>query len=84
MIGANAADIATSWNAQEGNPALRVGQGQFGTASVALKSGFVAGSLLIQHVVLRHRPDLQRRMAWLNFAASGGLGAVAVHNSRIN
>ena len=79
-IGANIADVASSWHQTEANPVLGGRTSQFGVGSVAIKSGFVGTSLLIQHVALRHRPDLYKRMAWLNFATSGALGAVAAHN----
>ena len=79
-IGANIADVASSWHQTEANPVLGGKSSQFGVTSVAIKSGFVGTSLLIQHVALRHRPDLYKKMAWLNFATSGALGAVAAHN----
>ncbi len=53
---------------------------QFGFASVAIKSGVVATSLLIQHVALRHRPDLYKKLAWMNFVTAGVLGGVASRN----
>jgi hypothetical protein len=53
---------------------------RFGTASVAIKTGFVLGSLVIQHVALSHRPDLYRKLSWLNFASAGVLGGVANYN----
>jgi hypothetical protein len=80
VVAANAADIASSWHGQEANPFVAGGGSQFGMKSVAIKSGFVATSLLIQHVALRHRPDLHKRMAWLNFATAGVLSGVAKHN----
>ena len=80
VVAANAADIASSWRGQEANPVVAGGGSQFGMRSVAIKSGFVATSLLVQNVVLRHRPDLHKRMAWLNFATAGVLGGVARHN----
>ena len=52
----------------------------FGATSVAIKSGLVATSLLIQHVALRHRPDLYKKLAWMNFATSGVLVGVAKYN----
>ncbi len=83
LLGSNVADIATSWSGMEANPVVAGGRSQFGATSVAIKSGFVGASLLIQHVVLRHRPDLHRQMAWMNFATSGVLGGVAAHNASL-
>jgi len=80
VLAANAADVASSWNYHEANPVLGGSGAQFGTTSIAIKSGFVAGSLLIQHVALRHRPDLYKKMAWFNFGTAGALGGVAKYN----
>lgn len=83
VLGANAADAATSWRAQEANPVVSGSGSQFGVASLAIKSGFVGTSLLIQHIALRHRPDLYKRMAWMNFITAGALGGVASHNMNV-
>lgn len=80
VLAANAADVASSWSQQEANPLLAGGGARFGATSVAIKTGFVATSLVIQHVALRHRPDLYKKLAWLNFATSGVLGGVAKYN----
>ncbi len=80
VLGANAADAATSWRALEANRALAGNGSQFGVASLAIKSGFVGTSLLIQHIALRHRPDMYKHMAWMNFITAGVLGGVASHN----
>ena len=79
-IAANAADVASSWSQQEANPLVAGGGAQFGATSIAIKSGFVATSLLIQHIALRHRPDLYKKLAWLNFGTAGVLGGVARYN----
>lgn len=79
-IAANAADAASSWSQQEANPVVAGGGAQFGATSIAIKSGFVATSLVIQHIALRHRPDLYKKLAWLNFGTAGVLGGVAHYN----
>jgi hypothetical protein len=83
VLAANAADAATSWRTQEANPVVAGTGGQFGIMSVAIKSGLVGTSLLIQHIALHHRPDLYKRMAWMNLITSGVLGAVANHNMSV-
>ena len=83
LLAANAADAASSWRGQEVNPVVAGPTANFGVTSFAIKAGFVGASLLIQHVVLRHRPDLEKRMAWMNFISSGALGGVAAHNMSI-
>jgi hypothetical protein len=80
VLAANVADVASSWNQQEANPLVSGGGTQFGTTSVAIKTGFVATSLLIQHIALRHRPDLYKKLAWMNFGTAGILGGVAKYN----
>ena len=80
VLAANVADVASSWSQQEANPLVAGGGAQFGTTSVAIKTGFVATSLLIQHIALRHRPDLYKKLAWMNFGTAGVLGGVAKYN----
>ena len=81
VVAANAADAATSFGNREANPFLAAPGTRFGTASLAIKYGFTGGSLLMQHLVLRHRPDLQKRLAWLNFVTAGAQAGAAAHNS---
>jgi hypothetical protein len=51
-----------------------------GAGSVAIKLALVGSSFLLQRLVLRHRPDLYRRVAWLNLAIGGAQGSVVQHN----
>lgn len=83
VAAANAADAVSSWKAQEANPLVAGTGTRFGIESLAIKSGFVATSLLIQHIALRHRPDWYKRMAWMNVVTAGALGQVARHNSSL-
>jgi hypothetical protein len=52
----------------------------FGAGSVAIKLGLVGSSFLLERLVLRHRPDLYRGVAWLNLGIAGAQGAVVQHN----
>jgi len=83
VLAVNAADAASSWHGQEANRLVAGTGTQFGGTSIAIKSGFVATSLVLQHVVLRHRPDLYKRMAWINFGTSAAFGGVVVHNYQV-
>ena len=83
VVAVNAADVLTSWSRTEANPVIARPGAQFGVSSVALKSGFVGASLLLQHVALRHHPGWHKRLAWMNFVTSGVLGGVAAHNARV-
>jgi hypothetical protein len=80
VLAANTLDVASSWRNREANPFVAGPTTQFGVTSMAIKSGFVGASLLMQHFVLRHHPEAAKRMAWMNFVTSGVLGGVAAHN----
>lgn len=83
VIAANTADAASSWRKPEAN-AIVAGRGQdFGGSSLAIKAGFVVASLVLQRVTLRHRPDLHKRLTWINFATAGMLGGVARWNASV-
>jgi hypothetical protein len=85
LIGANAADLASSWGRPELNPLLTPGStgGRFGWQSATIKLGLAGGSLLFQRYVLRRRPELQRGFAISNFVAAGAMSAVAVRNQTL-
>jgi hypothetical protein len=74
------ADVASSWHRPEANPVMAGPQSTFGGRSVAIKLGLVGTSFLLERVVLRHRPDLYRRIAWLNLGIAGAQAAVVGHN----
>ena len=46
-----------------------------GVTSVAIRSGVVGATLLIERALLKHHPQRNSRMAWLNVAVAGGLAA---------
>jgi len=80
LAASSAADAASSWRRPEANPVLASPGSTFGAGSVAIKLGLAGSSLLLERIVLRHRPDLYGRVAWLNFGTAGALGAVVQHN----
>gem|GEM_PF-3481402 len=82
LIGAHAADLASSWGRPEVNPLLSPGAagGRFGWQAATIKLSLAAGSLVIQRFVLRRRPDLQKTFALSNFIAAGAMGGVAIRN----
>src|ERR1039457_4619275 len=79
LAASSAADVASSWSRPEANPVLAHPGATFGAGSVAIKLGLVGTSFLLERVVLRHRPDLYRRVAWLNFGIACVQGAVVQH-----
>ncbi len=54
-IGAQGADIASSWGGIEANPRLMAGR-RFGWQAASIKIGVVGTGLLIQRYVLRRHP----------------------------
>jgi hypothetical protein len=84
IVAGNAADALSSWHHPEANPVLAHPGAAFDMRSVALKAGFLGGSLLIEHWALSHNPRLYRRLAWMNVAIAGGLGGVAMYNTSLH
>ena len=84
LVAGNAADALSSWHHPEANPVLAHPGAAFDMRSVALKAGFLGGSLLIEHWALSHNPRLYRRLAWMNVAIAGGLGGVAMYNTSLH
>ena len=80
LAASGAADVASSWRRPEANPVMAGPGSTFGGGSVAIKLGLVGSSILLERLVLRHRPDLYRRVAWLNFGIAGAQAAVVRHN----
>jgi hypothetical protein len=84
LVASSAADAASSWQRPEANPVMAAPGSKFGVQSAALKLGLVGSSILLERLILRHRPDLYRRVAWLNFVISGAQGAVVQHNVSVH
>ena len=81
LAAAHSADAATSWNKRELNPMLSPGGGAFGAQALAVKCAVSIGSLGLQAILLRNRPQLAKMFARLNFMETGIIGATAIHNS---
>ena len=81
IVASSAADSVSSWHKSEANPVLGP---QFDARSLAIKSALIGGSLLIEHFAIQHNLRLYRAFGWLNLGVSVGLGAVAVHNTRVH
>ncbi|MFN7999039.1 MAG: hypothetical protein U0Q18_35790 [Bryobacteraceae bacterium] len=82
LVGANAADAATSWGKGEANPLMRTGT-RFGFGSMAIKTGLVAGTLTLQHIVIRKNPERAPFFVISNTAGAALLGVVAARNAAI-
>ncbi len=82
LIGANTADIASSWGKYEANPLLRTGQ-RFGYGAMAIKLGVLAGSLTAQHFVVRKSPRQVPFLTSANLAGTAVLSVVAARNMRV-
>lgn len=81
LAAAHSADAATSWNKRELNPLLSPSSGAFGAQMLAVKCAVTVGSLGLQAILLRRRPQLAKMFARLNFMEAGVIGATAIHNS---
>ena len=82
LVGANVADIASSFGKNEANPLVRTGQ-RFGYGSAAIKVGVLTGSLAAQYWIGRKAPRQMPYMASANLAVTALLAATAAHNMRI-
>jgi hypothetical protein len=80
LAAAGVADAASSWHRPEANPVVAGSGSTFGMGSVAIKLGLVGSSFVLERVILRHRPDLYRHIAWLNLGIAGAQGAIVAHN----
>jgi hypothetical protein len=74
------ADSISSWGRKEANPLLG---STFNTQSLAVKSGVLGGTILLQRYAIHKNPKIQRTLTWLNFAVGAGLGGVAFRNFRL-
>lgn len=84
LVGALAADVATSWGKREINPLVPTAGGMFGGRSLGLKAGVTGGSLIAQHFFLKKSPQAERAMTFANFGLAGLLTSAAVSNSRVS
>lgn len=84
LVGALAADIATSWGKREINPLVPTSGGQFGAGSMGLKIGVTGGALAAQHFFLKRSPQAERAMTFTNFGMAGLLTSAAVSNARVS
>jgi len=80
-----AGDMATSWQAgQRGavevNP---ICSDRFGLRQTAILGGMTAGEMVLQLIVMRHHPELEKRVAIADFGAAGLHGWMIVRNSQI-
>jgi hypothetical protein len=80
LVAANALDIHSSYGKYEVNPVVAGSGGRFTGRSVAVKSGIVAGTLLVQWLIVRKHPDWKAKLAWLNWGTAGMYSGVALRN----
>ncbi len=81
LAAANILDARSSLGRPELNPLLRNAQGNFSVArSAALKSAAVGGSLALEALLIRSRPELARTSSLVNFVSAGAVTAVAIRN----
>jgi hypothetical protein len=84
VVAAGALDVASSRGGAEANPLLRGSNGTFNTGrAVLLKSLVTGGMVATEALVMRHSPGSGHSAAIVNFATSGTIGALAVHNWKV-
>lgn len=80
MVGAAAADIASSWGCAEANPILRSSDGRFRAQGLAIKAGFTAGSLVATHLLKKKFPKFERPLTFMMGGTSTFLYTTAFRN----
>lgn len=82
LAATNALDVHSSWGKHELNPVLAGSNGTFGAHSALIKLGIQGGLMGMEYLLTRGHPTgkLYRALAIVNFGASAGFGAIAVHN----
>jgi hypothetical protein len=82
LTAASFADLGASLGHNEANPALRSSNGSFSFGKgISIKAGVTALTLVFQHVMARHHPELYAPSAAVNFAGAGVMGGIAAHNA---
>jgi len=87
---ANALDVHSSLGKHELNPTLAGPSGTFGSQGILLKSALQGGLMGIEYLVTRSRSHgslterprskLYRSLALINFASTGVISGIAIHN----
>lgn len=83
MSAAHAFDAYSSWGYQERNGLLRAPSGTFSSRGVEVKMAIAGATVLVQWLILRHRPQAARTFAGINFAIAGVESGVAARNCAI-
>jgi hypothetical protein len=80
LVAANALDIHSSYGKYEVNPLVAGSGGRFTGRSIAVKSGIVAGTLVVQWLIVRKHPEWKAKLAWLNLGTAGVYSGIALRN----
>lgn len=86
LAAATAFDASSSAGRFEANPLLRNSRGEFSASKgIAIKSLITGGTLAVQALLMRKRPDagLEKACALVNFAAAGAVTGIAVRNGSV-
>ncbi len=86
LLTGNVMDATSSWGKRELNPMLSGTEGQFGKGGALLKLGVAGGVVVVEYLVLRHRPyrSLAKGLAWINFGDAAVTGGMASRNFDIS
>jgi hypothetical protein len=82
LVGANVADLQSSWGKKEANTILAGQSGTFGTRGAVIKVSLTSLVCVAQRLVLRRRAARMEYQAFtvMNFSAAAVLAATATHN----
>jgi hypothetical protein len=86
LIAASILDASSSMGKYEQNALLQDPAGKFSSGKgVAIKSGFVAGVVISQIIMMKKRPkeEIYPSATYINFISAGILGGVAIRNFQI-
>jgi hypothetical protein len=84
---ANTADVVSSLQVNHRRPDLKetgwLYGGRFGTRGIAIKTGYIGGTVLVQWLLVRKYPRLAKWLAPINVGPSLIAGRAAWHNSQM-
>jgi hypothetical protein len=80
LVGATAADAASSWHQKELNPILAGPGGRFGGRGLAIKGATIGVTLSLENILALRAHKRPKALAIVNLAAAGVTGATAARN----
>jgi hypothetical protein len=79
LAAGNAADTFSSLGRHELNPVL--GVGKFGPRATGIKIGISGATIGLEYLLLRKRPELAKKLAYVNIGMAAATGGAAAYNT---